>query len=113
MDIQNPYGITIRTIRAGRDYVWLVTGGEAHVGASAVAYWDGREARAEHCAVPGHKEAGLAVELAEMVCRELRATVAVTAGIHIDNATRGEIEAIVETVRALARKELDALTREA
>lgn len=109
MAIPNRYGIQIRTIRAGRDYVLLVTGGEAHVGASAVAYWDGVEVRCGLTEVPGHKEGELAAELAEQACRRLRATVSVIAGIHIDFATRQEIGEMVEVVRILASQELDAL----
>lgn len=109
MTIHNPYGLTIRTIRAGRDYVWLVTGGVAHIGAAAVAYWDGLEAQCGLMTVPSHREGELARELAEMACRNLRATVTVIAGIHIDNAAKDEIAAIVNQVRTLAHLELEAL----
>jgi gallate decarboxylase subunit D len=112
MAFHNPYGLTIRTIRAGRDYVWLVTGGVAHIGASAVAYWEGQEVRTDIISVPSHKEAALAGELAELACRRLGSTVTVVAGIHIDDASKDEILAIVEHVRLLAVQELAALEKQ-
>lgn len=117
MAYPNPFELSIRTIRQGRDYIWLVSGGEAHTGAVAVAYWHGETADAPEqilcnvCTVPSHKEGELAQELAELACRRLKATVTVAAGIHIDCATKEEIRRIVEEVRRLARKELDFLTR--
>lgn len=129
MAYPNPFGLAIRTVPQGRDYVWLVTGGEAHVGAVAVAYWHGgeeecdgagqghvqgegqgqRKIRAEVITVPSHKEGELARELAELACLRLKATVTVACGIHIDRATAEEIGHIVEEVRRLALEELDVI----
>jgi gallate decarboxylase subunit D len=107
MDCTNPYRLQIRVIPQGNDYVWLVTGGDAHVGAVALAYWDGERAVAQVLTVPAHKETELALELAELVCSRMKATVTVAAGIHIDGATKDEIHCMVEEVRRLARLELE------
>jgi gallate decarboxylase subunit D len=114
MGFPNPFGLSIRTIPQGRDYVWLVTGGEAHVGAVAVAYWqeDGGEGKVQShvLTIPLHKEGELARELAELACRHLKTTVTVAAGIHIDQATSEEIGRILEEVRRLAGEELDFIS---
>lgn len=83
----------------GRDFLLLVTGGEAHVG--AVAVLDGREVdgRAVVTEMPGHREGPLAGECAEILARASGRTVAVVVGIHQDNATGEEISAIVTNVR--------------
>lgn len=111
MMIRNPYGLTVRTIEAGGDYVVLVTGGQAHIGATAVAYpaEDGGT-HTEVIGLPGHKEAELARELAELACSRLGQAVTVVAGIHIDNATLAEIRAMVAETRALFLEELKVLT---
>lgn len=108
--IRNPYGLTIRTIEAGGDYVVLVTGGQAHIGATAVAYPAEGGVHTEVIGLPGHKEAELARELAELACSRLGQAVTVVAGIHIDNATLAEIRAMVAETRALFLAELEVLT---
>lgn len=110
MTICNPFGLAVRTIAAGRDYVLLVTGGEAHIGAAAVAYPAATGGvSTEIISLPGHKEAELARELAGLACRRLGRTVTVIAGIHIDRATSEEIHMIVLQTRKLVREELDIL----
>lgn len=82
----------------GRDLLLVVTGGEAHVGAAAVAAPDWAEARL--VVVPGHKEGPLAAAAAIRLARAAGCTCAVVAGIHQDGATRDEITAIVGHVEA-------------
>lgn len=107
-------GLQIRTVPQGRDFVWLVTGGEAHVGAAAVAYRDEADGRIHSrvLTVPGHRETELAQELAERAAERLGTTVTVVAGIHLEGATREDIVRIVEEVRRLAGEELDLLEKE-
>ena len=83
----------------GLDWLLVVTGGKAHVG--AVAVWSGpaRESKAVVTELPGHREGPLAGECAEILGRASGRTVAVVAGIHQDEATREEIDAIVAHVR--------------
>jgi hypothetical protein len=94
----------------GRDFLLLVTGGEAHVGAVAVC--DGRRANGKSVVteMPGHREGPLAGECAEILARATRKTVAAVVGIHQDNATGQEIAAIVANVRQAAT-ELAATVR--
>ncbi|MDF2937866.1 MAG: hypothetical protein K0Q90_3239 [Paenibacillaceae bacterium] len=112
MVIRNPYGLSVRTIAAGEDYVLLVTGGQAHIGAAAVAYpsEDGG-ARTQVIGLPGHKEEELARELADAACSRLGKAVTVIAGIHIDHATPAEIRTMVAETRALFHAELEVLTK--
>ena len=41
--------------------------------------------------VPGHKDSIVADKASDRICRELRMPAVVTAGIHVDNATAGQI----------------------
>ena len=85
----------------GRDLLLRITGGEAHVGAVAVAVPAdaGRSAPRVRDLVAGrHREGPLARAAAERICLASGCSVAVVAGIHYDGATRAEIDVIVENV---------------
>lgn len=52
--------------------------------------------------VPGHKDAGLAAKVSEMLCTQTRLTTAVIAGVHIDRAEEHEIKLLVgNTLKAV------------
>lgn len=82
----------------GRDLLLQVQGGEAHVGAVAVAEPGGGEAALT--VVPGHKEGPLARAAAETLARKAGCVCTVVAGIHQDGATKAEIREIVANVTA-------------
>lgn len=83
----------------GWDFLLLVTGGRAHVG--AVGVWDGGNENDQAVVIEltGHREGPLAGDCAEILGRASGRTVTAVVGIHQDNATREEIEAIVTNVR--------------
>ena len=83
----------------GRDLLLLVTGGEAHVGAVGVWPAASEGAPAAVTELPGHREGPLAGECAAALGRATGKAVVAVVGIHQDNATREEIEAIVAHVR--------------
>ena len=95
----------------GQDLVLLLTGGEAHVG--AVAVWDARQPTepAKVTELANHKEGPLAGTCAEIVGRATGRTVVAVAGIHQDEATRGEIEAIVLNARKAAHEAAEEFLR--
>ena len=99
--------IDIRICEMGGDRVFLVTGGTAHIGATAMAY-AGTEGgiRAEALAVPGHRERELAEELALQAASALGCTVTVAVGIHLDEPDRQQIADAVEEARAKMREVL-------
>lgn len=90
----------------GTDLAVLITGGRAHIGAVATAYAEGDGIKVETHQLPGHREGELAAEMAGLAASSLDCTVTVAMGIHLDNATREEIDEIVGTVRRLMREEL-------
>lgn len=96
--------VNLELIRQGRDYLVLVTGGEAHVG--AVAVWDCGKKGGQGIVneMSGHREGPLAGECAEILGIASGRTVVAVVGIHQDNATPEEIETIVVNVRQGARE---------
>lgn len=111
--------VKLEAVFLGRDLqVWL-TGGAAHIGAAAVAVPRpglknaGRiSADASVVTVSGHKEDLLARELAIKLAAALNATVAVTAGLHWDNAGPGQIAMAEELSLKLADMLLADIGRE-
>lgn len=93
--------VRLEPVAQGRDLLLVVTGGDAHVGAVAVCGppVEGGPARPEVTVVPGHKEGPLAEECARALAEAAQCTCCVVAGIHQDEATPGEIAAIVENAR--------------
>ena len=88
----------------------LVVGGgtRPHIGSVAVAISHASlkdpnklTASASVIAVPGHKEDQLAREAALKLSRMLKTTVAVSVGLHVDNATPQEIELLVNNFNQL------------
>lgn len=51
----------------------------------------------------GHKDDGLAVPLAEELCKTLKQTIVVTAGVHIENATIEDIKKIDDYCKLLCQ----------
>ncbi len=96
--------IELRSISLGQDYQILISGGQAHIGASAVAVcYDRKQVKVNvsQIAVYGHKEDELAQMIAKKLSRATGATVAVTAGIHFDGLSQVEIGQIVKISESL------------
>jgi hypothetical protein len=51
-----------------------------------------------------HKDDGLAIPLAEKICKEFNQVVVVSAGVHIDNATERDIKRLIENLDKLISK---------
>lgn len=92
--------IHIQTVFMGKDIAFLITGGDAHIGATATAYRNGEgEVVSTLGQLPGHREGELAEELAVMAASRLGVTVTVLAGIHVESPTKEEIADIVNETR--------------
>ena len=109
-DENTPFRIQVRMEQIGRDCLFIVTGGEAHIGAVATAYPEGEGTAVLLSVVPGHREDQLAREMAKQACIRLGCTVTVAAGIHIDQPTKEEIRLAVETAHKEMDKKLNQLT---
>lgn len=59
----------------------------------------------------GHKDDGIALPIAEAVCKMKCQQVVVTAGVHIDNATEEDINKLVRNSSGLKEKILECLSR--
>jgi hypothetical protein len=107
-----PWHLSCAVAQIGKDYRCDIHGGDAHVGAVAMAQW-GRDGVTTEClAIHGHKEEAIAVHAAHQLCAAGGGNVVCVAGIHYDGITKPEIEDISRTANELANeaaKRLEAL----
>lgn len=86
--------IKLEAVPVGRDLLLLITGGAVHIGAASTAYPVEAGTEVQTSAVPGHKEHTLSEEFARRAAAALQRTVTVVMGIHYDDLSKAEIEAI-------------------
>ena len=88
--------LTLDHSYSGDDISLVITGGRAHVGAVAVGYYRGKDeaVTTETIVVPPHKEGEIASMFASTVAKHMHCTAVCTAGIHLDDITKEEIDAI-------------------
>jgi hypothetical protein len=108
--------IALQAVRAGQNYNVTLTGGDApHIGAVSVSQMVPGARHPEKTTVstsvitlPGHRETRLATLVSERLARELRTTVSVSCGVHLENIHKEEIAMVFtlsrEAVRQLLRR---------
>lgn len=106
MRFRNPYNIKIKTIPVGDDFLFLITGGQAHIGAVSSAYWCDGEVKTQTQVFPGHREGEIATDLAKLTASTLQRNTTIVMGIHVDQATKEDIRDIIATVQCLMEQEL-------
>ena len=84
-------------VRMGPDLCVGLSGGDApHIGAVALAVPEGEsKGTASLLSVTGHKEGELAQKIALALAVHHRCRVSVSCGIHLDNATKKEIDQVL------------------
>ncbi len=106
---EGDYRVDARVALCGRDVTVTIGGGtRPHVGAVSVAISQPslkdparQSVTASVISVPGHKEDEIARSAARQLSRALDATVVVSAGLHVDDATPEEIQTLVANFHCL------------
>ncbi len=114
------YVVEAEAVRIGPDILVYVWGGERpHIGAVAAAQPrpsladpSKTSATASVLSYVGHKEDGVAKEMAEAISARFKTNAVVTAGIHWDDLPADGIQIIVDRCREITRKVIDALERD-
>jgi len=108
--------ITLTLTDTGNGIHGLLTGGEKpHVGGVVLALprpslsGEGWSTDIYITPVPGHKDVDVARTVAEMLARELRMPVTITAGIHSDNLCPEELSKIICHCAALTSSALKSI----
>ncbi len=87
----------------GSDLVVRIYNQNAHIGAVAIGDYDHEHERASVSVITrlGHKDDALAREAARLLSKSTRSPVCVIAGVHLDNITTEEIDAILANSRTV------------
>ena len=87
----------------GEDIVVTLTGGNAHVGAVAVGYYDRIPGHASSSVItlPSHRDDAIALDAARLISSVTHSTTVFTAGIHFENITGEEIEEVLSASKEL------------
>jgi hypothetical protein len=100
----------LATVTADGLIIQLLGGEKPHVGAVVLSVirpdsLNQEKAKCNSTVVPrlGHREDEIARPIAEEIAGALRQTVALVAGIHIDNATQADIKILVDNCYQAAR----------
>ncbi|WNY25301.1 hypothetical protein [Methanolapillus millepedarum] len=90
----------------GDDTLILLTGGEEHIGAVALGYYDKETniANSSVISAPGHREEQIALEGARVISKETKKTTLFAAGIHLKNITLDEISEIEKTCMSMVNE---------
>jgi hypothetical protein len=114
------YVVEAEAVRIGPDILVYVWGGERpHIGAVAAAQPrpsladpNRTSATASVLSYVGHKEDGVAKEMAEAISARFNTNAVVTAGIHWDDLPVDGIQIVVERCREITGKVIEALARD-
>ena len=98
---EGKYRIWLKVERLGDGMVCILGGGErSHVG-GVVVKEPGKEAKV--IGVDGHYDDRVLLPIAEAASRKYNMTVAALGGVHVDNATKAEIDILVANCMELAK----------
>ena len=96
------YKVWLEQKRMGQDLVYFLGGGEKpHIG-SIVFCEPGKKTKITK--LPGHYDYIVLKPIAETACKKYKKKVVALGGIHIENATKDEIDIIVKNCHILVKK---------
>ena len=104
---QGRIALTMKIVPVGDDIQVILTGGEAHIGAVAVASCGNPQGSVRE--MPHHREGELAQKIASRLANALHVTVSVCAGIHFPQISRDEIATVLALADRLTEDALNSL----
>ena len=95
------YRVWMKRVDAGEDLVYVVGGGERpHIG-SVVVKVPGRDTQV--IVLEGHYDNVVLEPIADAASKKYNKTVVALGGVHVDDATKEEIDLLVENCKELER----------
>lgn len=93
----NKWEVQLDSYEMGNDLVLILKGGEKyHVGAVAMAIPYKQTASTSLISAYGHKDGDVAKPLAEKVAKSLKKTIVFIVGLHIENASKDDIQKLID-----------------
>ncbi|MBA4601378.1 prenylated flavin chaperone LpdD [Thermoactinomyces mirandus] len=104
--------IELKAFACGMDYSVIICGGtHYHIGSTALGHANtgkdklpGNKATVSVICAPGHRDDEVARWAARYLATELKCNVSVSVGIHIDNASQEEINALITNCKKVCKK---------
>ena len=97
--------LTLQLARLGHDLICVLSGGQAHLGATAVASPSLESLdQVWCCQLPGHREGEIAVQLAFDLAHSYQCQVQTSVGIHFVKISQAEIATVYRLVASLTAK---------
>jgi gallate decarboxylase subunit D len=96
------YKVWLQRHEIGDDLVFFLGGGErSHIGGIVIAE-PGKKVKAIR--LSGHYDDIVLLPIAEAGCKKYKKKVVAVGGVHVDNATKKEIDQLVENCKKLTKK---------
>jgi hypothetical protein len=96
------YKVWLQRYDIGDDLVFFLGGGErSHIGGIVIAE---PEKKVKAIRLSGHYDDIVLQPIAEAGCKKYKKKVVAVGGVHVDNATKKEIDVLVENCKKLAKK---------
>ena len=104
----NKWEVYLDSYEMGDDLVLILKGGEKyHAGAVAMAIPYKKTASTSLISAYGHKDGDVAKPLAEKVAKSLKKTVVLIAGLHIENASKEDIQKLIDNSNKIVEEFLE------
>jgi hypothetical protein len=96
------YKVWLEEKKLGDNIIYILGGGEkSHIGGVVICE-PGKKAQAVR--LEGHFDDIVLKPIAEAACKKYKTKVVAVGGVHVDNATKEEIDLLVENCRAFIKK---------
>jgi hypothetical protein len=96
------YKVWLKHEKIGEDLVFFLGGGErSHIGGVVIAE-PGKKVKAVR--FTGHYDDIVLAPIAEAACKKYRTKVVAVGGMHVENATKQEIDLLVENCKKLVER---------
>jgi len=98
---EGKYKVWLEEKKIGNDVLFILGGGEKpHIGGVAICEPD---KTAQVIRAEGHYDDVVLKPIAEAACKKYKTKVVAVGGVHVDNATKQEIEKLVENCKELIK----------
>ncbi len=98
---EGKYKVFLEKKDIGNDIVYILGGGErSHIGSIIIADPNGKT---DTIKLENHKDYVVLEPIAKVACEKYKTRIVAVGGIHIDNATKDEIEIIVKNCKELEK----------